>query len=232
MKLTVFTPDATSTAERDYPLPTFEGKKGLRTLKDLMVAYAANRRQGTAKTKTRAEVNRTGKKLFRQKGTGNARHGDRGAPIYVGGGVAHGPKVRDWSHSFNKKARRLAFARALFDKASEGGLCLIERFDSTEPKTKTAAEIFSRIDAGAKTLLICDQAFTDNAVLSTRNIERISMTEADSLNAWDLVRYEKVVLTERALEAVLSRINGVKGTTTNSTTESSTPTPETLSTEA
>lgn len=207
MKLKVYTADASSSSEKDFTnVPTFEGKKGLQALKDVIVAYQANARQGSAKVKTRSEIARTGKKVYRQKGTGHARHGDRAAPIYVGGGVAHGPKVRDWSKQVNKKIKNLAFKRALFNLANDGGLDLIEKFEMTEPKTKAFNELISKIEPKGKVLVV-DKEFTDNTALAARNLERVFIVDADSVNAWDLIRFNKVVASEAGFNRILERAN-------------------------
>lgn len=207
MKLKIYTADASSNSEKEFEnIPTFEGKKGLQALKDVVVAYQANNRQGTSKVKTRSDVNRTGKKFFRQKGTGNARHGDRGAPIFVGGGVAHGPKVRDWSKHINKKVKNLAFRRALFNLAKDGGLDLIEKFDVEQPKTKVFNELISKIEPKGKVLVV-DSAFSDKTALAARNLDRVYIVEADSINAWDLIRFNKVVVSEDGFARILERAN-------------------------
>ncbi|MGE9297117.1 MAG: 50S ribosomal protein L4 [Puniceicoccales bacterium] len=204
MKLKVFTADGSSSTEKEFAIPTFEGDKGLQALKDVVVAYQSNQRQGNAKAKTRAEVAGSGKKVYRQKGTGNARHGDRQAPIYVGGGVAHGPKLRDWTKHTNKKVKTLAFRRALFDKASEGELSVIEKFELDAPKTKAFAAILNNIKPEGKVLIV-DQTIQDNAALSARNIDRVAITDSATLTAWDLVRYDNVVISEKGIEQVLAR---------------------------
>ncbi len=205
MKFRVYAADGVSFTEKEIEIPTFEGIRGVQTLKDLLVTYQANKRQGTRKTKTRADVNRTGKKYLKQKGSGGSRHGDKGAPIFKGGGTAHGAKPQDWSKPFNRKEKRLAFARALFDKASEGQIALIERFELPETKTKLAKELLDRVDADAKTLLISDQQWSAPAALSARNLDRVSLQLASDLNAWDLVRYEKILVTEAAFDVLVQR---------------------------
>lgn len=207
MKLKVFKADGSSSTEKEFNIPTLEGDKGVQALKELLVAYHANRRQGNAKSKTRAEVAGTGKKSLRQKGSGGARHGDKLAPIYVGGGTAHGAKLRDWTKSVNKKARKLAFQRAIFDKASEGEISLIEKFEVSEPKTKLLDAVLTKIQPGGK-ILIVDQQFEDSTILAARNIGRVELSEATNVNAWDLVRYQSVLFSERGLEHLLARISG------------------------
>ena len=116
MKLKVFKADGSSSTEKDFPhFPEFEGDRGIATLRQVVIAQQANKRQGNASTKTRAEVAGSGKKLFRQKGSGTARQGSRRVPHQRHGGVAHGPKPRDYSQKTNRKMRQLAMQRALFD---------------------------------------------------------------------------------------------------------------------
>jgi large subunit ribosomal protein L4 len=121
MKLKVFKADGSSSTEKDFPnFPEFEGDRGIATLRQVVIAQQANKRQGNASTKTRAEVAGSGKKLFRQKGSGTARQGTRRVPHQRHGGVAHGPKPRDYSQKTNRKMRQLAMQRALFDRAIAG----------------------------------------------------------------------------------------------------------------
>lgn len=207
MKLKVYTADGSKVTEKELAnFPVFEGDKGVQALKDVLVAYHSNQRQGNAKAKTRAEVQGSGKKIYRQKGTGNARHGDRQAPIYVGGGVAHGPKLRDWTKIVPKKVRRLAFQRAIFDRASEGAISLIEKFELDQPKSKAFNNILKNIQPTGNVLIV-DQSFQENTILAARNIERVEIREADSLNAWDLVRYQTILVSERGMEHILNRGN-------------------------
>jgi len=204
MKLKVFTADGASSTDKEFAIPTFEDDKGLQALKDVVVAYQSNQRQGNAKAKTRAEVRGSGKKIYRQKGTGHARHGDRQAPIFVGGGTAHGPKLRDWTKNANKKVKLLAMRRALFDKANEGEIAVIEKFEFSAPKTKDFDSLLSKIKPEGKVLIV-DQQIDDNTALSARNLARVALAESASVNAWDLVRYDNVVISERGIEQLLAR---------------------------
>jgi len=207
MKLTVFTPDATSSREQDYSLPVFEGDKGLQTVKEVIVAINANNRQGTRSTKTRGDVSGGGKKPWRQKGTGRARAGSTRSPIWVGGGRAHGPKPRDFSKKINSKVKALAFSRALFDRASAGEIAVIEEFVASPAKTKVVNEILGRIAPEGKVLLV-DAPFADTTVLAARNLERVSFQEAAKLNTLDLAQYAKIVVSAKALDAIIARVNG------------------------
>lgn len=205
MKLKVYKSDGSSFVEKDFDgLPTFEDDRGRHALKEVVVAYQANCRQGNAKSKKRSEVAGTGKKVYRQKGTGMARHGDRQSPIYVGGGTAHGSKLRDYTKKVNRRVKHLALQRALFERASEGAIALIEQFEVSEPKTRVMNGLLANIDPTGKVLMI-DEQFDDNTILASRNLPRAHMVEADSLNAWDLIRFDRIIASERSFEKILQR---------------------------
>lgn len=204
MKLKVYTVDGSSCAEKEFALPQLEEGKGVAALKQAIVAYQANLRQGSAKTKDYGEVAGSGKKQGPQKGSGGARHGDKRAPQLYKGGVVFGPRPRDWSKSINAKMKKLAFARALVDLANEGGLSVIERFEAAHPKTKIMASVFSKVFPKGK-MLIVSEAWDDNTVLSIRNIERVSVTDAATLNALDLVAFDQVLVSEQGLQKIIER---------------------------
>ncbi len=209
MKLTVFSSDGQTSREQEFGLPTFEGDKGVQALKEVIVAINANNRLGTHCTKTRGEVRGGGKKPWRQKGTGRARAGSTRSPIWVGGGVVFGPKPRDYSKKVNAKVKALAFSRALFDRAIAGDIAGIDAWQVAEAKTKAINAIISRIAPEGKVLIV-DDRFTVEAARAARNIERVSMQEAAELNALDLAQYKKIIMSTKALETVLARINGGK----------------------
>lgn len=199
--------DATTVSEIEFKdFPSFEGDKGVRALKDCVVASMANMRQGNACTKMRGQVSGTGKKPWRQKGTGMARHGSKRSPIWVGGGVAHGPHPRDYSQKINKKVKRLALSRALFDCANNGSLIVIDSFNVPEAKTKHFYDITNRINPNGSILAV-DEFFQDDVLLAARNLQRVYIIDAHSLNAWDLVRHQTVLISKNAFEFLLNRIN-------------------------
>lgn len=205
MKLKIYTTDGASFTEKDFEgVPVFEDNRGKQALKEVVVAYQANLRQGNAKTKNRSEVRGTGKKVYRQKGTGMARHGDRQSPIYVGGGVAFGPRPRDYSKKINRKVKLLALQRAVYERTRDGGIDLIEAFAPSAPKTKVMNELLAKIEPKGKVLLV-DDTFGDETILASRNIPRVFMVEADSINAWDLIRFDRVIASEKAFEQILQR---------------------------
>lgn len=206
MKIKFYGIDGESKGEREYNIPEFEGSRGLQVLKEVILAYQANLRQGNACTKTRGDVSGSGKKPFRQKGTGMARQGEKRSPLARGGGVVFGPKPRDFSINMNRKEKRLALQRALFDAVVEGKLVVLEDLKQLEkPKTAEMAVVFDKIVPERKCLLIGNN-FSDNQLLSVRNIERLFSVDVSFVNALDLVRYPNVVVTERALTAFLARI--------------------------
>ncbi len=208
MKLTVFNSDGTSSSEKEFAgLPVFEGDKGLQAVKEVIVAINANNRQGTHSTKTRGEVRGGGKKPWRQKGTGRARAGSIRSPLWVGGGVVFGPKPRDYSKKINGKVKQLAFNRALFDRAAAGELAVIEAFAATVTKTKAMNVVVNRIAPKGKVLLV-DAPFTAETTRASRNIERVSLQEAAKLNTLDLAQYRKIIVSTKALEAIIARVNG------------------------
>ena len=208
MKLKVYTADGSSASEKEFDaIREFEGDKGLLALKQAVLALQANRRQGTVSTKTMGTVSGTGKKPFRQKGSGTARQGTRRAPQMRGGAVAMGPQPRDWSQKVNKKARKVALQRALFDRVVDGDIDVIERFEAPEkPKTKEFNAIVNRI-APKGNVLVVDDAWADTVALSARNIGRLEVTSAATLNCHDLCLYDKFIITEQGLNKVLDRAN-------------------------
>lgn len=207
MKLKVFSSDGTSSSEKEYAIPQFEGDKGLQALKQVILALMANRRQGNASTKTRSTVHGTGKKPFRQKGTGGARQGSRVAPQLYHGSVAHGPHPRDYSQHVNRKMRQLALSRALFDRASDGEIVVVERWEIAERKTKLFDALLSTIAPEGR-LLVLDDSWSDQNLLAARNICRIELNEASDVNAYDLSNYDQVIFSEKGLERLLNRLNG------------------------
>lgn len=209
MKLKVYSADGSSSEEKEFAqFPVFEGDKGVAALRQVVIAHQANKRQGNASTKTRAEVSGTGKKLFRQKGSGTARQGERRVPHQRHGGIAHGPKPRDYSQKINRKMKSLAFQRALFNRATEGGISVIEALEVKEPKTKLFNKVLNAVLPERGKVLIIDDAFESNAALAARNIDGVSLAEAGNLSTLDVVRYRHILVSSKGIETVLARANG------------------------
>ena len=167
-------------------------------------AILANRRQGTHKTKERSEVNRTKKKLYRQKGTGNARHGSRNAPIFVGGGTVFGPKPRDYGISINKKVKKLARISALSYKAKENSITVIETFTFDQIKTKQFISLLNNFNALNKKTLFILPSVDKNVYLSARNIEKTNVIPASDINTYDILNADQLFISEAALPIIES----------------------------
>jgi len=164
----------------------------------------AKRRSGDHKTLGRADINRTGKKMYKQKGTGGARHGSARVPQFRGGGRAMGPVTRSHEHDLPKKVRALALRHALSAKQRAGGLILWERAALDEAKTKALRETFAK--AALSSVLIIDGATVDaKFAAAARNLPRVDVLPAQGINVYDIMRREKLVLTRAAVEALEAR---------------------------
>ena len=164
-----------------------------------VVAHLANQRRGTASTKTRSEVRGSGKKLYRQKGTGRARVGDGQSPIRVHGGVAFGPKPRSYRQRTPKKVRQLGLQSALAEKFQSDGCILIEDFALDAPRTKDMVQVLGNLGLADKVLFVLGQP-ESNIHLSVRNIPNVNSCVWDTLNVYDVLWHDKIVFTESAAE--------------------------------
>ena len=172
---------------------------------EAVVNFLANQRQGTQSTKIRMEVSGGGKKPWRQKGTGHARQGSTRAPQWTHGGVALGPKPRDYSYRINKKVKRLAVLSALSDKAANGNMIVVDSLAAEEYKTKAVAAMLAAVGAGKKNLVVND-AVDAKLVKSAANIPGVVTTTAGSVNTYDVVNADKLIISVDAakkLEEVL-----------------------------
>ncbi len=181
---------------------------GLEPREDLiarMIRYQlAKRRAGTHAVKNRADIWRTGKKMYKQKGTGGARHGSARVPQFRGGGRAFGPQVRSHAHDLPKKVRALALKHALSAKARGGGLIVWQNADLAAPKTRDLKDSFAKI--GLASVLIIDGARTNaNLSMAARNLHTVDVLPVQGINVYDIIRRDKLVLTKAALEALEAR---------------------------
>ncbi|NMB45346.1 MAG: 50S ribosomal protein L4 [Firmicutes bacterium] len=166
-----------------------------------VVMYLANQRRGTAATKTRGAVRGGGRKPWRQKGTGRARHGSIRSPIWVGGGVAFGPEPRDYGFTMPKKARRQALRSALSSKVAAGNVIILDELQLDEPKTRKMVDVLRNLQVAGKALIVtCDDG--RNVVLSARNIPGVVTTRARDLNVYTVLNNEQLVITKQALQAI------------------------------
>jgi large subunit ribosomal protein L4 len=173
-----------------------------------LVAQQANARQGTSSTKTRSEVAGSTKKLFRQKGTGEARAGSIKSGLRPGGGITFGPKPRDYSKALPKKVKRLAIRCLLSDKLNNGGLKIIEAFAFDTPRTRDMAAVLNVLEC-TPSAIVATAGVDAKVVLSARNLPRVKTTPANLLNVVDLLKYDKLLLTEDAL-AVIEQVWGAE----------------------
>ncbi|MFN3672063.1 MAG: 50S ribosomal protein L4 [Bosea sp. (in: a-proteobacteria)] len=172
-----------------------------------MVRYQlAKRRSGTHKSKGRSEVDRTRKKIYKQKGTGGARHGAASAPQFRGGGKAFGPIVRDHAHDLPKKVRALALRHALSAKAKDGGIIIIDDAKLNEPKTKLLLGHFSKLDLSSA-LVIGGAEIDVNFGLAARSIPNVDVLPIQGINVYDILRRDKLVLTRAAVDALEARFS-------------------------
>ena len=161
----------------------------------------ANRRQGTQKTKTRSEVSGGGKRPYRQKGTGRARHGSTRSAQYVGGGIIFGPNPRSYSYTVPKKIKRLALKSALSSKVADQKLIVVENMDIEEVKTAVVAKALKAIGAGDSSLIVLE-GVNRNAELSARNIKDVKTALVNTINVMDILKYDSLVATKAAVEKI------------------------------
>ncbi|MDE0482087.1 MAG: 50S ribosomal protein L4 [Candidatus Poribacteria bacterium] len=175
-----------------------------------VVAYLANQRSGTASTKSRSEVKGSGRKLYRQKGTGRARVGDAGSPIRVHGGVAFGPKPRSFRQRTPKQVRRLGLKSALADRFQNEQCVLIEDFTLERPRTKEIVSVLNALNLEGKVLFVLDE-HNPNIYLSLRNIPKVNSCTWDMLNIYQVLWHDKLVITERAAEKLEAKFVDSEG---------------------
>jgi large subunit ribosomal protein L4 len=194
----------TKAAAKDAKIELIEGGRGTQALHDVIVAMRAARRSGSANTKTKADVNLSGAKPWRQKGTGRARAGYKSSVIWRGGGVVFGPKPRDYTKKVSKNLRRLAFQKALSERIDAGDVLTIDKFAVTEIKTKAFVDLVRKQTDARKVLLISD-AFDDKTYKSARNVKPVSLATATEVNTEQLLGADKILVTQKALEHLAER---------------------------
>jgi large subunit ribosomal protein L4 len=187
--------------DHELPAELFEAPVNVPLMHQVVIAGLASLRAGTHSTKTRGEVSGGGKKPWRQKGTGRARHGSNRSPIWSGGGVAHGPKPRDHSVRVNKKMKRGALRSALSDAVSSGKLAVIDEIGFDEPRTKDAAAILQALGLQGKVLVVLPEPET-TVEKSFRNLHQVRLTFARSLSVYDVLAADRVLFSKPALEAL------------------------------
>ena len=165
-----------------------------------VVQYLANKRQGTQSALTRAEVRRGGRKPWRQKGTGRARQGSTRSPQWTGGGVVFAPKPRDYSFKLNKKVKRLALKSALTTKVNDGKFVVVDEINLPEMKTKEMVKVLNNLNVN-KSLVVLEDA-NEKAVVAARNIPTVKTASVSTINVYDILKYDSVVVTKAAVEKI------------------------------
>jgi large subunit ribosomal protein L4 len=183
-----------------------EDDKGLQAVHDAVVAYMASQRSGTACAKTRSEVAGTGKKPWRQKGTGRARAGSFQSPIWRGGGVVFGPRPRDFRKDINKKTRKLALKKALSERIKSGEVLVVDQINLDKPQTKAVVEILDNLKVDGTALFVMANV-DENVQLSARNIPYVGITTSQSLNTYDTLKFDRIVMTKDAVAGLESRLS-------------------------
>lgn len=180
--------------------------RGTQALHDYVVAYQRNQRQGTRSTKTRAEVAGSGKKPWRQKGTGRARAGSVRSPIWRKGGVVFGPRPRDFSRKLPRQVRTLAFRKALSERIADNDVVVVDDLALPSHKTKDFLGVLGKLKIdGGRTLVVQDE-IDKNLMLASRNLPTVEVTTADALNAYQLLSFHKIVFTRKAFAAAAERL--------------------------
>lgn len=200
-KVNVYNMSGEQTEEIELDENVFGVEVNQHVLYEAVKNQLANRRQGTQSTKTRAEVRGGGRKPWRQKGTGRARHGSTRSPIWVGGGVTFAPKPRDYSYKIPKKVKRLAMKSALSSKVLNGEIMVLEELTMEQPKTKEMAKILTNIKSGKKALIVMDDKDM-NVIRSANNIPNVKTTSINTLNVYDILNSDTFIITKEDIRKV------------------------------
>ena len=207
MKAKRFGSDGKAMADVELPKELFEAPVNEHLIWEAVKSYLGNQRQGTAAAKNRAQVSGGGRKPWKQKGTGRARAGSNTSPLWPGGGVAFGPRPRDYTTQLNAKARMRALCGALTARANDGGVVIVDVPALDQPKTKTMAELLKKIGLADKKILWVFDRMDEKALKSTRNLARLKTAESRTLHTYALMNCDCLVLTESGLKSLAERVN-------------------------
>lgn len=194
--------DGEEIGSMDLPKTVFGIEPSADAIYYVVKAYLANQRQGNASTKTRSEVNRSKRKMYRQKGTGRARKGTAGSPILIGGGVAHGPRPRHFRERVPKKVKKLAIRSAFSQKALGESISVLEDFELEVPKTKRMAQMTQMLEIRGQKILLLTDGIAENTVKSCRNIPRLSVLPVSQVSTYDVINADVLVLTRSAVSRI------------------------------
>lgn len=205
MKLSIKDIQGKEQGEVSLSFQPVEAEKGNQAVHDVVVAYMAAQRMGTACTKTMGEVAGSGKKPWRQKGTGRARAGSFASPLWRGGGVTFGPKPRDYTKKVTKKTKQLALRKAITERLKAGDVVVLSDFNLESPKTKSFVTVLNSLKVSGSTLVVADSG-NQNLSLASRNVPDVELTSSRTLNTYQVLKYKNLVFTRSALEALDARL--------------------------
>lgn len=205
MKLTIKDTKGNSQGELEVKFPLIENGKGTQAVHDVVVAYRAAQRMGTACTKNVGEVAGTNKKPWRQKGTGRARAGSFQSPLWRGGGVVFGPKPRDYTKKVSHNTKQLALRKALSERLRAGDVLVVDDLKLGSAKTKEFVGVMSALELKGSALIVAQPA-DKNLTLALRNVPDVALTTSDLLNTYDVLRPDKLVFTRNAFEQLEARL--------------------------
>lgn len=205
MKLTIKNIQGKEAGSLDLSFQPVEADKGSQAVHDVVVAYMAAQRSGTACTKTMGDVNGSGKKPWRQKGTGRARAGSFASPLWRGGGVVFGPKPRDYTKKVTRKTKQLALRKAFTERVNAGDVTVLDEIKLKSPKTKGFVGILTSLKCEGSTLIVAEGG-NENLALASRNVANLELADPRSLNTYQLLKYKNVVFTRGAIEALNERL--------------------------
>jgi large subunit ribosomal protein L4 len=206
MKLKIKDTKGKDQGELEVKFQLVDGGKGTQAVHDTVVAYNAAQRMGTASTKTMGDVAGSGKKPWRQKGTGRARAGSFASPLWRGGGVVFGPKPRDFGKKVSRKTKQLALRKALSERLKAGDVIVVDDLKLGSAKTKDFVGVLSALDLNGSALIVA-QGTDKNLTLASRNVPNVALATSESLNTYDVLRPDKLVFTRGAFEQVESRLS-------------------------
>jgi large subunit ribosomal protein L4 len=205
MKLAIRDTKGNNQGELEVAFPLIEDGKGSQAVHDAVVAHRAAQRMGTACTKTMGEVAGSGKKPWRQKGTGRARAGSFRSPLWRGGGVVFGPKPRDFRKKVSRQARQLAMRKALSERLRAGDVVLVDDLKLGSPKTREFAGILAALEIEGSALIVAENP-DQNLMRASRNVPGVVLTSGSMVNTYDVLRSDKLVFTRTAFEQLESRL--------------------------
>lgn len=205
--LKIFSKDGAPVSEFIIQDQWVELEKGQQAVQDVIVAYRAGLRAGTASTKTRAMVRGGGSKPWRQKGTGRARAGSSRSPIFVGGGVAFGPHPRTYFKKVNKKVRKLALKRAFSEKLKEDAISLVDNLNLTDCKTKNFIAMLEKLNLNNGKVLVAVKDFSENTLKASANLPNVILVKVDSMNVYQMLLCDTILFTEETIKGFIAKIN-------------------------